>query len=116
MDNFVIQPNDVVSVEIPQPQPVAVVTVLGPRGFDGPTGPPGPTYATVSENVGPGDGVTTSFSLTYTARPGSHQVFRNGLAEVPGVGFTATATSVTLSVAPLSSDAVFVSYQVLQED
>lgn len=116
MDNFVIQPNDVVSVEIPEPQPIAVVSVLGPRGLPGPAGPAGPTFATISEVITGTDGVTDSFSLTYTARLGSHQVYRNGLAELPGLGFTATTSSISFSVAPLSSDVVLVSYQVLQED
>lgn len=116
MDNFVINANDVVAVQVPEPEVFAVVTVLGPQGIQGVQGEIGPTYSTVSEIVGPGDGVTDSFPLTYAARSGTHQVFRNGLAELPGIGFTATESSITLSVAPIETDVVFVSYQVLQED
>jgi hypothetical protein len=57
------------------------------------------------------DGTTVVFALPRTAAlPGQVQVFRNGLAEVNGLTFTATTTAITFSTAPLRSDIVVALY------
>lgn len=115
-DAFVIHPDDVVYVVVDDPvltgDPVAVVLVGGPAG---PAGEPGTSVELFTE-VLPAelqDGVEVTFELSRVALiPAQVQVFRNGLLEVPNVGFTATATEITFSTAPLDSDVVAVSYQV----
>lgn len=117
-DSFLIHPDDVVYVVIDDPaltvevatgEPVAVVMVAGPQG------PPG-RNAEFHNAVLPAeeqDGVNTVFTLSPVARiPSQIQVFRNGLLEVPGVGFTATASTLTFSTAPLDSDVVAVIYEI----
>lgn len=141
-DSFLIHPDDVVYVVVDDPaltvevatgEPVAVVMVAGPAGppgMPGAAGERGPVGATgaagatgpAGEIVEPtfhtavlpaGDGVTVSFPLPVVARfPSQILVSRNGLFEVPGVGFTATASDVTFSNPPLDSDVVAVFYQV----
>jgi hypothetical protein len=62
-----------------------------------------------------GDGTETDFQLDVPASS-SVQVFRNGLAEMAGVGFTTRSeagnTVVGFSSAPLADDDVQVVYQI----
>ena len=44
----------------------------------------------------------------------SIQVFRNGLLEVPGIGYLVTEDSVTFTTPPLNSDVIAVVYQKAQ--
>lgn len=72
------------------------------------------TYVTVSEILlgSYQNGTNVTFSLsTRTDVPGTVQVFRNGLMEIYGSGYTTTETSVTLSSPPLSSDSIVFVYQ-----
>ena len=103
--------NNVVSVEVESPPVVGSVLVRGPQGLTGATGPaPEMRVQTLS-----GDGTTDVFQLdTPAASDASVQVFRNGLAEIAGVGFTITSdnedTVVSFSAVPLADDEVQVVY------
>ena len=90
--------------------PVVTAVLIG-----GPAGPPGAAL-TLRTDV-----VTAATSSSYTlsqaaASTGSVQVSRNGLAEVPGVGFTVVnsggSTIVTFTTAPLLTDVIVVTYDV----
>lgn len=82
----------------------------------GPSGPVGPAAAIRVDVIEGGDGATTSFLLSQaTTSDSSVQVFRNGLAEVNGIGFlveTAATTAVTFTTAPLDTDVITVTYQI----
>lgn len=101
--DVVIEP-DVVDVVV---EPVTVDTIL--------VG--GPVINVLNQTLTGCDGVKTTFNLTKPPiNNSSVQVFRNGLAEAPGVGFTVeysgNATAVTFTSAPLSDDVVVVSYHI----
>ena len=89
----------------------------GPPGQDGQPGPPGLTYLAISE-VLPAqyqNGVNATFPLSDTADLSQAiQVFRNGLQEVPGIGYLVTQNSVTFTTPPLDSDVIAVVYQKAQ--
>lgn len=108
-DVVIEQPVIGVSVE---EVPVGAV-VIGSRG---PKGDPGPGVDVWTETI-TGDGVQTVFTLSHLSiSPLSVQVFRNGLAEVTGIGFFVSndgnATVLTFSSAPLEDDEVQVLYHV----
>ena len=116
IQSFIVQ-SGVVSVEIESP-PTDVVLVQGPAGPQGATGPPGPTStASLITQALFGDGTTEDFELDIpTSSTQSVQVFRNGLAEIAGVGFTTSSdganTIVSFSTVPLVDDEVQVVYQI----
>jgi hypothetical protein len=90
--------------------PVVTAVLVG-----GPAGPPGAALILRTDVVT----ATTSSSYTLSqvaAGTNSVQVSRNGLAEVPGVGFTVVtsggSTVVTLTTAPLLTDVIVVTYDV----
>jgi hypothetical protein len=96
---------------------VVIVETMGPRGPQGETGPPGLTYLAISQ-VLPAqfqNGVNATFALSDTADLSQAiQVFRNGLLEIPGLGYLVTETSVTFTTPPLDSDVIAVVYQKAQ--
>ena len=114
------------------PANVVVVETMGPPGLpggpgsqgeEGPPGPPGeqgdpgPGYNLYVQTVDPElqNGVTATFTLQHTADlTQSLQVFRNGILETPGTGYTATTTTVTLTTPPLPTDVVTIHYQKAQ--
>lgn len=105
----VVQSN-VVSVEVQSPPAVNSVLVRGPQGI------PGPGVEIRVQTLS-ADGITDAFQLdTPAVSNASVQVFRNGLAEIAGVGFTITSdnedTVVSFSAVPLADDEVQVVYQV----
>lgn len=108
----IIQSN-VVSVEVESPPVIGSVLVQGPQGATGPAGPaPEVRVQTLAS-----DGTTDTFQLDIpAASDASVQVFRNGLAEIAGVGFTITSddedTVVNFSVVPLVDDEVQVVYHI----
>lgn len=58
------------------------------------------------------NGVNFQFSLSEQAKsPTKIQVFRNGLLEIYGLGYTATTTQVTFTTPPLANDVVSVVYE-----
>ena len=99
---------------------VVVVESMGPRGpagQDGEPGPPGLTYIAIAE-VLPAqsqNGVNDTFSLSDTADLSQAiQVFRNGLLEIPGIGYLVTSNSVIFTTPPLDDDVIAVVYQKAQ--
>lgn len=110
--SFIVE-SGVVSVEVGPPPVIGTVLIEGPRGADGPTGP----AAEIRVQKLPADGTTGEFQLEVRAASDlSVQVFRNGLAEIAGVGFTTSSsvdnTVVSFSSVPLADDEVQVVYQV----
>lgn len=121
-DSFIVE-SGVVSVEVAQASVISVevqslpavdaVLIQGPQGLTGATGPaPEIRVQTLAS-----DGTTEVFQLgTPAVSNSSVQVFRNGLAEMAGVGFTITSdngeTVVSFSAVPLADDEVQVVYHV----
>ena len=86
--------------------------LVGPRGLQGVAGK---TYVNRSEIISQSlqNGTRLTFPLTYlSAFPTNIQVFRNGLMEMYMIGYTSTATNLTFTTAPLSSDVIIAVYQV----
>lgn len=113
----VVQSN-IVSVQVESPPVVGSVLIQGPQGPPGATGPAGSTVtaALITQTIS-GDGTTEAFELNVpTSSDLSVQVFRNGLAEIAGVGFTTSSdgdsTIVSFSTVPLAGDEVQVVYQI----
>lgn len=121
-DTFVIHPDDVVAVSFPdiapyvtvaveEPIPFGAILISGPQGPQGTPGPGEPVMEILPANLQ--NGQRTTFDLLQTARnPMTVAVLRNGLAEVYGVGFTATHSTITFTTAPLGTDVVVVRYEI----
>lgn len=94
-----------------------IIETMGPPGPPGDPGPPGLTYIAISE-VLPAqlqNGVNATFPLSDIADLSQAiQVFRNGLQEVPGIGYLVTQNGVTFTTPPLDSDVIAVVYQKAQ--
>lgn len=121
--DVVISDPFVVDVVIPDPVVVDVVLIDGPRGAPGTPGQPGSpgapgSNATVEFFTGildgaVQDGANITFPLPRQALdPNNIHVYRNGLAEIRGLGFTATTTHITFTTPPLDIDVIAVTYQV----
>lgn len=105
--------------DLPSNGSVVIVERTGPRGNPGPPGPPGPpgsdlsTAEVISEQYQ--DGVNVVFPLSSVADLSQAvQVFRNGLLEIPGIGYQVTPTHVTFTTPPLDDDILTVVYQKAQ--
>lgn len=88
-----------------------VVETMGPEG---PPGPPGNGLITIAERLAPSyqNGVNTILPLGHTARiDQGMQVFRNGLMEIPGLGYISSAGFVTFTTPPLPTDVITAVYQ-----
>lgn len=88
--------------------------VDGADGDRGPKGDPGETYITVTKIIPSEiqDGARINFPLDDIATSAATiQVFRNGLMETNGLGYTATTTHVTFTTAPLDNDTIAVVYE-----
>lgn len=93
------------------PSDGARVVVVAKPGPPGPTGPSGAGTGVFNETPsGTQDGVNAVFTLANTPQSGSTTVYRNGLREVLGTGYTATSSTLTFSTPPLSSDVIRVDY------
>jgi hypothetical protein len=92
-------------------QPFTVVTVQGPPG---PAGPPGTGARIIGEiPAGTKDGNNLIFTLANNYNPGTVAVYRNGLREMPSVGYSETAPNrITFTTAPNSDDDLLVDYLV----
>lgn len=112
-DKYIVTQDDLIPVTVEEtppipvvagtPEPVAIVLIEGPQG---------PPVDFVSTTLAGTNGTQTVFTLPEQARfPSQIQVFRNGLREVLGIGFTATSTTITFTTAPLSTDVVGVFYE-----
>lgn len=96
-------------VKITRPDGARVIVVAKP--VPGPTGPPGDGTQVFNETPsGVRDGVNLVFTLASIPHVGSTSVYRNGLREVLGVGYTASGSALTFTTAPLSSDDLTVDY------
>ena len=117
VQSFIVQ-SGVVSIGVESPPATDVVLIQGPQGLQGATGPPGSTVtAALITQIISGDGITEAFQLDIPASSDlSVQVFRNGLAEIAGVGFTTSSdggnTVVSFSTVPLANDEIQVIYQI----
>lgn len=105
-------------------QPLAVVTVQGPVGQRGPIGPEGPegqpgppggaTQILAAALQGIRDGANTNFVTPDLYRAGTTAVYRNGLRELPDIGYTEQPPdTVVLSVPPTPDDEIVVDYLML---
>ena len=88
---------------------VAVVTVEGPAG---PQGPPGTGTQVFDETpTGVRDGVNLVFTTAHPYLANTVAVFRNGLRERRGIGFTESgAAQITFTTAPESTDDLAIDY------
>lgn len=103
---------DVQVTDVPQVDVVVEENIVAAVLVAGPPGPPaaGDPVTDLLPQIMQ-DGINTQFPLTYEAiSVESIQVFRNGLAEIRGVGFTATTSEITFTTAPLDSDVIAVHY------
>lgn len=91
-------------------QPFTVVTLEGPPGPRGLPGNNAPVYGEVP--TGTQDGTNATFTLANTYQDESTVVFRNGLAEQRGVGYTESSPDIIFTTPPLSSDAITVNYLI----
>lgn len=88
-------------------------------GLPGPPGPPGTPGSdgdgTIVYNESPGgvrNGVNVTFTLVNTPQPGSTGVYRNGLREQLGVGYTESGSTLVFSSPPLADDILSVDYLI----
>lgn len=85
----------------------------GIQGIQGLPGLSGANVAIVGEvPTGPKDGVNLTFALNNAFQVGSTRVFRNGIRELLGAGYTESSPNIIFSVAPLSTDAIEVDYLI----
>lgn len=87
---------------------VIVVATPGPPGPPGPPGDGAPVFG--EKPTGTQNGINVSFTLIHTPQAGSTSLYRNGLREVLGVGYSVSGADITFSTAPLSSDEITVDY------
>lgn len=108
--------DDEIDVSVVDDEPIDISTIDGEITvveFPGIRGPRGPSATTHTAVLDAGDGETFVFQLPELAQhPERVQVFRNGLCEVYGIGFTATESFITFTTAPLDSDVISVSYEI----
>ena len=81
----------------------------------GPPGPGGGGSGSWSFNETPSgvqNGVNLVFTLSSVPLVGVLKVYRNGLREKLGVGYTVTGTTLTFTTAPLITDELTVDYQI----
>ena len=83
-------------------------------GAGGPRGAPGTNSQVVGEvPAGTQNGVNTVFTTANTFVAGTTVVYRNGLREYRGYGYTESlGTTITFSEAPLVDDMIELDYQV----
>lgn len=94
------------------PNGAAVILVAAP-GPPGPPGPPGNGTGVYNETpAGVRNGINTAFTLAHTPAAGSTAVYRNGLREVLGVGYTLSGATLDFTTAPLADDALTVDYLI----
>jgi hypothetical protein len=91
--------------------PEGVQGVEGPPGIQGPSGANAPVFNEVPGGIQ--NGLNQVFTLAFTYQMGSTQVFRNGLRQKLGSGYTESAArQITFSDAPLAGEEITVDYFV----
>jgi hypothetical protein len=99
---------DEIALEIDDTAEVLIVAVEGEQG---PPGPPGDAEPIFNETPsGVQDGSNTVFTLAEGPQANSTTVYRNGLREYLGVGYTETESGITFTTAPLPDDEITVDY------
>jgi len=79
----------------------------------GPPGRPGDGSPVYGESPsGARDGVNLVFALSAPPSGGTAAVYRNGLREVQGIGFTLSGSTLIFTSAPLSDDVLTVDYLI----
>ncbi len=91
-----------------------VVILVPVPGAVGPTGPAGTGTQVFGETpTGIQDGVNETFTVADTYTAGSTAVYRNGLREIRGVGYTESAPNqIIFTSPPLGSDMLTVDYLI----
>lgn len=85
----------------------------GPQGISGAAADGAPIIGEIPAGIQ--DGVNLAFTTVTTFAVDSTAVYRNGLREVRGVGYTETGSdTVTFTTAPLSSDDITIDYIIEQ--
>ncbi|MFG1794113.1 hypothetical protein [Nocardia sp. NPDC049149] len=99
------------AVEVtPDPDGAQVIVVATP-GPQGPAGPSGAGTGVFNETPsGTQNGINAVFTLANEPQAGSTTVYRNGLREVLGTGYTVTGSAITFTTPPLLSDVLTVDY------
>lgn len=93
------------------PSDGARVVIVPAPGLQGPPGQPGDGTQVLNETPGGvRDGVNTAFTLAHAPQVGATAVYRNGLREAFGSGYTVAGSTITFTTAPLSSDVLAVDY------
>jgi len=106
----------VIGVTLPTPplvgaSPGAVVILVPWPGPRGQAGPPGTNSPVIGEApTGLQNGTNTVFSTAHAFISGSTAVYRNGLREVLGSGYTEGSSQITFVQPPLSSDVIEIDY------
>jgi hypothetical protein len=94
---------------------VGATGAIGATGVRGPQGIPGTSggvlvFAEIPAGVQ--NGINTNFTLAHIPVIGSTAVYRNGLREFYGVGYTLSGATLVFSAPPLFSDTVTIDYAV----
>lgn len=115
IDVFVPQSTDIEiiadTVDVVADPSGAQVIVVATPGPEGPPGPPGDGTQVFNETPsGVQNGGNTVFTLAHAPRAGSITVYRNGLRERLGVGYTVTGSTIVFTTAPLSTDEITADY------
>jgi hypothetical protein len=92
---------------------VLVVPTPGPPGQTGPTGPSGNGTQVFGEvPSGTLNGSNETFTVSNSFQTGTTCVYRNGLREHLGVGYTESSPELLFTTPPLGSDVITVDYLV----
>lgn len=114
MSTTTIYVNDPSPTRIDVNTPRINVTVSG--GQPGPPGPPGPpgtggsTLVTGETPSGVKNGTNLVFTIAQMPLAGSVSVYRNGLRERSGVGYSMSGSTITFTTAPLPTDELTTDY------
>ena len=107
-------PRHAIQVGINGSPRIVYAVAAGPQGIQGVRGP---GYEVRLEVRDEWDGASHEFDLEDEVLGNSSiQVYRNGLAEIPGVGFLTSqdgaVTTITMTSTPLPDDIIVVTYNV----
>ena len=87
---------------------VLLVAIPGPAGEPG--APGGGTVVVGEVPAGVKDGVNVVFTLAQTPRTGTTAVYRNGLRETNGAGYSVSGSTVTFTTPPPAGDEITADY------
>lgn len=114
MSTTTVYVNDPSPTRIDVSTPRINVTVAGGQpGPPGPQGPPGTGGSTLISGETPSgvkNGVNLVFTTAQSPMASSVSVYRNGLRERSGVGYSVSGSTITFTTAPLSTDELVIDY------